>query len=230
MKRILSFALLLCSLAVLNAQTQVGFVYDNHTYQNGDTMVVVLQKSAINCEGIAFKNQTASMLSNMVVTMTEIERDGFEAWGMCTDACVMGLTSNPFNLPPNALYNSFSIDLTIDANVECPYGVYNLQVSNGTITCAVVVRFQAYTLGIDDVLANSRLSAYPNPAEGQFRVSYEVSQPATLAIYDVQGRVVRQMPVCGNGTVMVSDLPAGIYAYGIVENGRRSQMQKLIVK
>lgn len=231
MKKILSFALLLCSLAMANAQTQVGFVYNGHTYQNGDTMVVVLEKTAHNCSDIVFKNQTSGRLADMVVTMTEIERDGIECWGLCAGGqCVMGLVSNAFNMPPNALDTTFTIDIDIDANMERPYGVYNLQVANGNISCAVVVRFQAYELGINDVQANAMLNAYPNPAEGQFDISYSVNQPATLAIFDVQGRMVRQTPVNGEGTVKVSDLAAGIYAYGILENGRRSQMQKFIVK
>ena len=58
-------------------------------------------------------------------------------------------------------------------------------------------------------------------------ISYELNQPATLAIVDMQGRTVRQLTVEGNGTAMVDDLPAGIYAYGILGS---NNMKKLIVK
>lgn len=228
MKKILSFALLLCSLAVANAQ--VAIVCDGVNYQNGDTITVVLEKTAINCEDIAFKNLGTTPLRDMVVTMTEIESSGLNCWGLCTGVqCVPTLTSAPFTIAIGALYNEFSIDLMID-DVERPYGVYNLQISNGNITSAVVVRFQAYALGINDVQASAAVQAYPNPAEGQVAISYSVSQPADLAIFDVQGRMVRQMPVSGEGTVKVSDLAAGLYTYGIIENGRRTQMHKLIVK
>jgi hypothetical protein len=81
-------------------------------------------------------------------------------------------------------------------------------------------------VGIDPVLANSSVKAFPNPATHQFSVSYSVEQPATLTIVDMQGRTVRSMPVEGNGTVNISDLPAGMYAYGIAGG----KMQKLIVK
>ena len=76
------------------------------------------------------------------------------------------------------------------------------------------------------VLANSSVKAFPNPATHQFSVNYSVEQPATLTIVDMQGRTVRSMPVEGNGTVNISDLPAGMYAYGIAGG----KMQKLIVK
>lgn len=230
MKKILSFALLFCSFVVLNAQNQIGFVYDGHVYQNGETMVVACERETSSIDCISFRNQTSSVLRDLVVTMTEVERDGFEAWGLCTTQCVASLTSTPFMMSPNEDFTGFAIDITIDQAVARPYGVYNMEVSNGTITCSVVVRFEASPLGIDDLPATGSLKAFPNPAQGQFGISYSVEQPSVLAIYDAQGRLVRQMAVCGNGTALVSDLPAGVYAYGIVSGKQRIRMQKLIVK
>ena len=43
----------------------------------------------------------------------------------------------------------------------------------------------------------------------------------------MQGRLVRQLPVAGNGTATLNDLPAGIYAYGILGS---NNMKKLVVK
>jgi len=74
------------------------------------------------------------------------------------------------------------------------------------------------------------VKAYPNPATEQFSVSYSVEQPSTLVIYDAQGRQVREMAINGNGTLSISNLPAGVYAYGIVNGKHRGQMQKLVVK
>jgi hypothetical protein len=230
MKKIVSFALLLCSVVVLNAQNQIGFVYDGTVYQNGDSILVTCEKDASHIDAISFRNQTSSVLRDLVVTMTEVARHGFEAWGLCTTQCVATLTSTPFMMTPNEEFTGFVIDITIDPNVENPYAVYTLEVSNGTITCAVLVRFEARTVGIDDVLANSRVKAFPNPAQGQFGIGYSVEQPSVLAIYDAQGRQVRQMAVSGNGTARVSNLPAGVYAYGIVNGKQRGPMQKLIVK
>jgi len=230
MKKILSLAMLLCGFVALNAQNQIGFLYNGTTYQNGDTIVVTCEKTATSIESIDFVNQTPNVLNNLVVTLTEVERNGFEAWGLCTTQCVMGLTSSPFNLTDS--FTNFSIDISIDQNVERPYGVYTMTVSNATLSCSVVVRFQAYTdnVGIDNVLANGSVKAYPNPAADQFSVSYSVEQPATLAIYDAQGRQIRQIPISGNGIAQVNGLPAGVYAYGIVSGKHRGQMQKLVVK
>lgn len=225
MKKILSFALLLCSFAALNAQ--IAFQYAGHDYQNGDTLTVILDKDDAHCTDINIKNQTGSVMSNLVVTMEEIENHGIECWGICVaDQCVPVLTSNPFTLTPNAVDESFTVDLNID-DVEKPYSIYTLSCANAMVSTTVVVRFQAYeeTLGINTVAASS-VNVYPNPAQGQVNFSYNVDQPSTLSIIDMQGRVVSQFSVQGQGTTSISNLPAGIYVYGFAGQ----KMNKLIIK
>lgn len=230
MKRILSFALLLLCAAALNAQNEVGFLYNGNVYQNGDTMVVICEKTANHINSISFRNQTSGALRDMVITLTETERDGFEVWGICTGDLCTELTSAPFSMPPNSEYNEVTFDITIDQSVERPYGVYDMVLSNGNTTCGIVVRFQAYAEGIDNILANSSVTAFPNPAQGTVNINYSVERPATLTIYDVTGRQVRQQPISGNGTLSINDLAAGVYAYGIASGNLRGKMQKLIVQ
>ena len=176
-------------------------------------------------EAISLHNNTPSRLQNLVITVTQVESNGIEISALCTEQCVPGLVSVPFNIAPNGDY-PFSIDYEMDETVENPYCVYNVEVSNGSITCSAVVRLQTSPLGIEAVVM-SHISAYPNPAEGQVNISYEVAQPSTLAVYDVQGRMVRQLTVAGSGNAVIDNLPAGIYAYGILGS---NTMQKLIVK
>ena len=224
MKKFLSFALLLSSFMVLKAQTQISFVCNGQTYQNGESIVVTLENN-YNSGTITMHNNTSSPLQGLVITATQIESHGIEVSAICTDQCVPGLVSTPFNIAPEADYPVI-IDFDLDETIADPYCVYNFEVSNGTITSSVVVRFQISSLGISDVVAN-RLSAYPNPAEGQVNISYEVAQPSTLAVYDMQGRVVRQLAVTGSGNAVIDNLPAGIYAYGFLGS---NTMRKLIVK
>ena len=226
MKKILSFFLLMSSVAVLSVQAQIGFMYNGHTYQNGDNFVVVVEPDASHCGGISFVNQGYSVLQDMVVTMTPIEMAGIDIWGLCAGQyCRQDSVSDAFSIPPSGEYTEFTMDLTID-EVPQPYSIYKMKVSNDNVACSVTIRFQAYAEGIDDVTGN-HLAAYPNPSNGDVNISYDVAQPSTLAVYDMQGRVVRQMPVAGSGKAVVDNLPAGIYAYGIVDSGN---VQKLIVK
>ena len=227
MKKILSFLLLLSSVAVLNVQAQVGFKYNGQTYQNGDEFVVVLAPDAEHCNGISFVNQGYSALQNVTVTMTPIEMSGIDIWGLCAGAyCRQDSVSDAFNIPPSGEYTDFTMDLTIDETVAQPFSVYKMKVSNDNFACSVTIRFQAYAEGINEV-ASSALTAYPNPAHGTVNVSYDVAQPSTLAVYDMQGRVVRSLSVSGCGNAAIDNLPAGIYTYGIMGS---NTMQKLIVK
>ena len=227
MKKILSFLLLFSSVAVLSVQAQIGFKYNGHTYQNGDEFVVVLARDAEHCNGISFVNQGFSALQDMTVTMTSIEMSGIDIWGLCAGAyCRQDTVSDAFNIPPSGEYTDFTMDLTIDEAVAQPFSIYKMKVSNNNVACSVTIRFQAYAEGISDV-ASTTLTAYPNPAQGNVNISYDVDQPSTLAIYDMQGRVVRSISVSGNGNAVVDNLPAGIYTYGIMGS---NNMQKLIVK
>lgn len=226
MKKILSFLLLFSSVAVLGVQAQIGFKYNGQTYQDGDNFVVVLAPDAIHFGGISFVNQGQSTLQNLVVTMTPIEVSGIDIWGLCAGACRIDSVSNPFDIPVGGEYSEFTMDLTIDEAVAQPFSIYRMKVSNDRVASSVTIRFQAYTEGISDV-ASSALTAYPNPAQGNVNIRYDVSQPSTLAIYDMQGRVVRSISVSGNGNAVVDNLPAGIYTYCIMGS---TTMQKLIVK
>lgn len=226
MKKILSFLLLFSSVAVLGVQAQIGFKYNGQTYQDGDNFVVVLAPDAIHFGGISFVNQGQSTLQNLVVTMTPIEVSGIDIWGLCAGACRIDSVSNPFDIPVGGEYSEFTMDLTIDEAVAQPFSIYRMKVSNDRVASSVTIRFQAYTEGISDV-ASSALTAYPNPAQGNVNIRYDVNQPSTLAIYDMQGRVVRSISVSGNGNAVVDNLPAGIYTYCIMGS---TTMQKLIVK
>ena len=228
MKKILSFALLLGSLLFANVQGQIALIYNGTNYQNGDTMTVYLDASAHQISSVKLKNTSTSMLQNLVVTLTAIEESGVTAWGICAGgSCVATLTSTPFNLTPGYLDENFAIDIDINPDIPNPHSTYNVNISNGNINCNIVMKVVVSTVGINQTLTDVATKAFPNPAQGTVNISYDLNQPATLAIIDMQGRLVRQLPVAGNGTATLNDLPAGIYAYGILGS---NNMKKLVVK
>ena len=51
-----------------------------------------------------------------------------------------------------------------------------------------------------------------------------------LELCDMLGRVVRSQQVSGNGTMTLSNLPAGVYTYGLVVDKSRREMKTLVVK
>lgn len=228
MKKILSLALLLSSLFLINVQGQIALIYNGNTYQNGDNFTVNLEATAHQINTVQLKNISNSVVQNIVVTLTPIEENGISAWGICAGGnCVAALTSTSFNLAPGLIDEGFAIDIDIDNTVPNPHSSYNVNITSGFISIDIVMNVVVGTVGIDQPLANLSTTAFPNPAQGAFAIRYEVEQPATLAIVDMQGRTVRSIPVAGNGSLNVNDLPAGLYAYGILGS---NNMKKLVVK
>jgi phosphomevalonate kinase len=77
---------------------------------------------------------------------------------------------------------------------------------------------------------------YPNPSAGVYNFVYQVNPGETMKIkvYDVNGKLVKQMNPSGNGFVqkMVidiksSDYPSGIYLL-IADSGDKKQTVRLI--
>lgn len=80
------------------------------------------------------------------------------------------------------------------------------------------------------------VSAFPNPASEQLSLSYTLPSgidSGILQVTDVQGRLVRSLPVSGSTDKMqmgVSDLPRGMYFYTISSGKSRSQTMKIILQ
>lgn len=74
--------------------------------------------------------------------------------------------------------------------------------------------------GIEDISANE-LKIYPNPATGFVTFDLkDASEPATIEIFDIQGKKVifQLLPV--NKQIQVSQLNSGMYFYKINQNGQ----------
>jgi hypothetical protein len=75
----------------------------------------------------------------------------------------------------------------------------------------------------------SKVTVYPNPATDFISFS-SVIAGSKLSIVDLTGRVQRNVTLSGdNSTVNVSDLPAGLYLYRIVSDGKVAATGKLAV-
>lgn len=222
MKKALFFALLLGCICAAKAQN-ISFIYNGVTYNNGDAITLYVNDGANSFEDLFFKNNGAA-LTDECVTLEQIDTNGLWCWALCTgDLCKPGLVSAPFSLASNSTYEDFSFDLRWAANHGAnASATYKITLAGSTAT----ITFAVGTAGISQAASAVATEAFPNPAQGQVSIRYAAEQPADLVVFDAQGRTVRQMQVCGEGTALIDGLPAGIYAYGILG----SQMKKLIVK
>ena len=67
---------------------------------------------------------------------------------------------------------------------------------------------------------------YPNPSRGLVSVSFSNMTNATLTVYDVAGKALKQLQAIG--TIEISDLTAGIYMLKL-QSQEKSTIKKLIV-
>lgn len=231
MKKVLSLILLVGCVAMANAQSAVGVTHQNQTYNDGDTISVTIASNAESYAGIGLKNQSNSRLEGLVITLAPVTVGGIEIYASCTgEVCIPGLVSNPIDINIRGSYNNYMVDFYNNYPEVTTPSVYTMTVANDDVSTTVVLAFKFEGVGIDATEALAGVSAYPNPACGQVSIAYSTEHPAMLELCDMLGRVVRSQQVSGNGTMTVSNLPAGVYSYGLVVDKSRREMKTLVVK
>jgi len=79
-------------------------------------------------------------------------------------------------------------------------------------------------------LTQSNVIVYPNPATDFVSFS-QVASGSRVVLTDIMGRIQRNVTLSGeNSTVNVSDMPAGLYLYKLVSNGKVTATGKLAVR
>jgi hypothetical protein len=73
---------------------------------------------------------------------------------------------------------------------------------------------------------------FPNPAEKNFTLAYQINSPATLLLYNSTGQLIFDLSMDAAKTKMnidVSRLSSGVYLYYVINNNGRSNVHKLII-
>jgi len=245
MKKIVFLCLVLAGFGI-KAQSdsaQVSFTFGGQTYYSGDSINAVLtmaeQKGEImyDFHGITINNESGETLSQLVIELSTIDTLGLYAYDICTDQCMTGLVGNPINIAPDTSFGGLFVHFKfIDTyHTSQAYALYDMKLSiERTAIASLRIRFTPeHTEDIDLVENGNTLQAYPNPTTGEVTVAYSIQQPATLCIYDIQGRSVMQQPLTvGQQSIVVpvNDLPKGLYLYRILSEGGNTPTQKLMVQ
>lgn len=88
------------------------------------------------------------------------------------------------------------------------------------------------TAGLEDLNKVSMFSLWPNPAQDELNVSFVsgLEKDASVAIYDVQGRLVLSAALTAvDNVINVQSLVKGIYMVTLT-NGDKSEVKKVIIK
>ncbi len=80
------------------------------------------------------------------------------------------------------------------------------------------------------LLSENWVRTFPNPAVQSFRIESS-SEIEIVRIYDLTGKMVKQLTINGNSTdVEVSELPAGVYLIQISQKGGEVSMEKMSIQ
>ena len=243
MKKLLSFVLLLSCVASISAQS-FTFGYNDTPIEPRDTITVQLKTGFM----VALRNlnviNTSDEEKTVVLSTLEVNPNTMRVLSICTgDQCKDSTVSAPFTVSAGGHYNEILIDFDIPTTLNPgDEGLFAVMISdsrsaydtanNPYIFVKVVVTDDQ---GIESVSNSCTTSAFPNPAAETVAILYslESNNHASLLIFNSLGSCVKAIPLSddkGTLQVDVSDLPVGVYTYGIRNGNRLSSMQKLLVK
>lgn len=229
MKKLLLFAVLLSVMGFASAQSISLYSEGNH-YVNGDTIDMLAFGDELVFSPMVHNDANSDVTVKAICE--SVSGEGMSVMGICAGACVSGNESGEFTIAANTNYGElFNVDFEIEDNatnsVFC-LRIYNVQ--DASDETRIYIRIARYTEGIDDVQM-SQMVAFPNPANNMLNVRCEGVEDATVVLCNVMGQTVRSAKLNGNATQMnVADLPAGVYFYGIEQNGVRYAMKKVVVR
>ena len=107
--------------------------------------------------------------------------------------------------------------------------------ANGTGTAnlidnvTIVRRLVTQSVGVKENGLAAKVSVYPNPSNGMFKVSLPAGKAFTLEVTDLTGKVLQRQKTVGETELKLENQAKGIYLLKVSgENG--SAVRKLIVE
>ncbi|MDA7502298.1 T9SS type A sorting domain-containing protein, partial [Chitinophagales bacterium] len=179
----------------------------------------------------------ASPAATTTYTVTAMNANGDSAESMVTvevNNPVVGVSTAGFDLSATAGFASYQWTLdgnAIDGATTANYsavadGIYACEIADANGCAAVSESITVTGTGLAEI-QEAGISIYPNPAASFFFV--ETSSAAAVAIFDVQGRLIKVESVTtGKTRLDASDLNAGIYLIEIQTEQGKFQSRLMI--
>lgn len=238
MKKTLVLIALVCIVALTNAQ-KISFVYNNRAVAQGDTITVVATSEQIQdgTLGVSMflRNNTSNTLSGHKAKCVPIDGSAeLTVSSICFGECKPGNLSPEFSLNANSTSDKvFLLDFAIPSNAHDIQNLFKLSAGDNASdydnSAVIYINAIVSATAIAEATPATVLKAYPNPASNMVAIDYSLPEDGTLVVCNLLGCVVKTVALnAGEGTVRlgVTDLPKGIYAYGV--QGRA--MHKLVVR
>ncbi|MCQ2265759.1 MAG: T9SS type A sorting domain-containing protein [Bacteroidales bacterium] len=242
MKKLFTLIFLFATV-VVSAQS-ILISYNGTPLANGDTInALVPELDATSEYYLDLTNQVEEAVTIKVVK-TDIEMVPGATASFCFDRnCFPPTTTEAGNvtLEPGEILTqsdprSFHLSYKT-SNAGVSYVQVAFENKNDRQDKAVVIfKLVANPTSIQNVVANSSLRAYPNPASGNVNIDYSYSGNASslnLVVKNLMGSVLstKSLDVNGNKVMLdVSEYSSGIYFYSLEADGKPVVTKKLLVK
>lgn len=237
-------------LLILSASLTLGFAQDVKLFYQGnelgDTLLIPNIDPAPNADDyeltIGVKNNTEDEISVLIVKKNiSILPGSYNSF--CLDVCygenvdtarrmlVLGAGQTSDFLQFHILYNA-------RGNVGVSIVKYMFFVEN-VLADSVFVKFSSEGVGISEMpIRVNSFAAYPNPANGQVTVQYDLSNyrfeaKAHIVLTNLIGSKIMSVPVSaakGKSVLDISNLGSGIYFYSLEVDNKIVSTKKLVVK
>ncbi len=160
----------------------------------------------------------------------------FFCWLACYTEST-SLTPNPLIIYGESSSNAFSAHLRPYMNsgtAQIQYTFFNAD--NTLDSTNVIVTFEVTPLGIKNVVTESNVRAFPNPADDKLTLNFNRNSntsTAYLELFNMLGSKVASIPVTtldGSIVIPTDDFKSGLYFYSLKEDGKISRPGKVTIK
>lgn len=238
MKKI--FTLLFVIAAVAVSAQSISFTYNGTPLANGDTITTVFIRADIGDMifvprvGYAYNGtepaEVRAYKSNIQVNPEDMI--AFCIGVQCVEDTSAMYTLNAGEVIAENDERAFHMNFLPSAEGSTLVKITFENLSGNADLSSFYIRYISEGVGVNEHVATT-LNAYPNPATSGVTIEYSgVQENAVVILQNLTGSVVAKQNVGTSGKTYIntSSLKAGVYFYGIQENGRMTNVKKLVVK
>lgn len=231
MKKLLSIIAVFCLTSIVCAQS-FSVSTENQQLNPNDTIVVVAESDMPQARPF-FTNISENAVVAQV-RVDPVEAGGMEVMAICAGECVPGNLSPEITINAGDTYTGCYVDFMTNGGTEGLFAMKIFNTADEEDFVITYIKVVVNDVSVESVNDEFVFDAFPNPASQHVNIQFDLNgSNGNVVIYDVLGHCVKVVEVSkGNNNVVVnvSDLPSGVYMYGIVDGRRSSNMKKLIIQ
>ena len=118
---------------------------------------------------------------------------------------------------------------TISPELTAEFSVVSRNKYGGLTTEYIEIPAYIYT-GIDDMESGELISFYPNPFHDNINISGDINQINSLAIYDINGRLMKNLFQPQTRQIQLEELPSGVYTIDVKLNSNSGYKKYKLLK